>query len=437
MIWWPLSLPYQRPVQYSAPMKRARYAACGLLGLIAPLAVARGVSPYLPLNLDPSIEQQIERVLILGEKAVLTRPIATATVLDALPVACQKDVTVCNEVRRYLARYMRNAGVTEAIVEASTASGADKTIPNRYGLTTKSNWEAIARGYWQPADYALLSLGAVAYQGDLVPDGTMLSLGLDVVQLDIGYRAHWLSPFTDSAMLLSTHAPTMPSITLSNYRPLTRLGLHYEAFMASMSETHQIDFEGAPRTGRPRLSGLHVSIEPASGWSLGINRELQYGGAGRPGSISDLLRAFFSPSRYDNTNAQLTSDQQFGNQLASITSSMVFPGRVPFSLYMEYAGEDTSAGKNYLLGNSALSVGIRFPRLWRRFDLTIELSEWQNAWYVNGVYGDGLTNKGNVIGHWAGDERQFNSATGARSGMIRLGWDAPFGGTVDGRIRAL
>lgn len=418
-------------------MKRALYAACGLLGLIAPPAIARGVSPYLPLNIDPSIERQIEQVLILADKPILTRPIATATVLDALPTACQKDAVLCNEVRRYLARYMRNWSVTEAVVEVSASSGADKTVPNRYGLTTDSNWEAVARGYWQPTDYALVSLGAVAYQGEVVPDGTMVSLGFSRAQLDIGYRAHWLSPFTDSAMLLSTQAATMPSVTLSNYVPLTRWGFHYEAFMASMSSSDKIQFEGEPQSGRPRLAGIHLSMEPASGWSLGVNRILQYGGGGRPGSFSDLIHAFFSPSRYDNTNPNLTSDQQFGNQVASITSRFIFPGRVPFSVYFEYAGEDTSAGKNYLLGNSALSSGITFPRLWRRFDLTYEVSEWQNAWYVNGVYGDGLTNKGHVVGHWGGDERVFGDGVGARTHMLRVGWDATFGGLLEARVRTI
>jgi Capsule assembly protein Wzi len=418
-------------------MKRALYAACGLLGLIASPAIARGVSPYLPLNIDPSIERQIERVLLLADKPILTRPIAAATVLDALPAACQKDAVLCQDVRRYLARYMRTWSVTEGSIEGVVSSGANKTVPNRYGLTTDSSWEAVARGYWQPSDYALLSLGAVAYQGEVVPDGTMVSLGFDRAQLDIGYRAHWLSPMTDSAMLLSTQAATMPSVTLSNYVPLTRFGFHYEAFIASMSRSDRISFEGEEQSGRPRLAGVHLSIEPASGWSLGVNRELQYGGGGRPGSFNDLIRAFFSPARYDNTGPNLSSDQQFGNQVASITSRFIYPGRVPFSVYFEYAGEDTSAGKDYLLGNAALSAGITFPRLWQRFDLTYEVSEWQNAWYVNAVYGDGLTNKGHIIGHWGGDERVFNDSVGAQSHMLRVGWDATFGGLLEMRLRTL
>lgn len=400
-------------------------------------AFAVGVSPYLPLNLDPGIERQIERVLILADKPVLTRPIAAATLLDALPKACLSEPVLCQEVRRYLARYMRNWGITEARVEGSTSSGRENTIPNRYGLTTASDWQISAQGFYQPNDHALVSLGAVAYQGEVVPEGSMVSLGFDRAQLDIGYRAHWLSPMTDSSMLLSTEAATMPSVSLSNYVPLTRWGVHYEVFGALMSTSDAISYGGTLRSGHPRLAGIHLSMEPAAGWALGINRLLQYGGGGRPGSVKDLFKAFFSPSKYDNTNPNLTSDQQFGNQVASITSQFIFPGKTPFTVYFEYAGEDTSNGKNYLLGNAALSAGIHFPRLWRRFDVTYEVSEWQNAWYVNGVYGDGLTNKGHVIGHWAGDDRQFNDGVGGQSHMLNVGWEPAFGGLIELRLRTL
>lgn len=418
-------------------MMRVLRAALALL-IAVPLSVfARGVSPYLPINLDPTIERQIERVLILADKPVLKRPIAAATVLDALPAACKRDRQLCEEVRRYLSIYMRSWGVTEASVEAAATSGSDTAVPNRYGMTTDSSWAASARGYWQPSDHVLLNVGAVAYDNEVVPEGSFLSFGWDRAQLDLGYRAHWLSPLTDSSMLVSTQAATMPSVTISNYTPLTRWGITYEAFVASMSESHTIQFQGESQTGRPRLAGVHLSMEPASGWSLGVNRLLQYGGGGRPGTLSDLFRAFFNPSGYDNTNASLGNDQQFGNQVASVTSSFLFPGKVPFSVYFEYAGEDTSAGQNYLLGNASLSAGIHFPRLWDHFDLTYEVSEWQNGWYTNSVYGDGLTNKHHVIGHWGGDDRRFGNEIGAQSHMVRVGWEPAFGGLVDVKFRTL
>ena len=400
-------------------------------------AQARGVSPYLPVNLEPEVERQIEQVLTLAGKPFLTRPIAAAVVWDALPKACAQDAVLCRSVERYLKRYMNRAGISEASISGAASSGADHTLPNRHGLHNDSAWEAAARVYWQPFDHALLTLGGIAYEGETTPTGSLLSLGWDFAQLDAGFRDHWLSPFSDSAMLLSTEAPTMPSVTLSNYRPLTRLGIHYEAFVARMSESDDILFEGGVTSGHPQLAGLHLSIEPASGWSLGFNRIMQFGGGARGGnSFGDVLDAFFNPSQSDNV-ANSATDPQFGNQLASFTSRFVFPGAIPFSVYAEYAGEDTSRGRNYLLGNSALSFGIDFPLLWRRFDLTIEASEWQNGWYVHGLYGDGLTNDGRVLGHWGGDQRVFGDGVGARSAMARLGWRPVFGGSFALRGRVI
>src|SRR5207253_9699093 len=74
-------------------------------------AGARGVRPYLPLNLDPQIERQVERVLILADKPVMRRPIPAAVVLDALPRACEVDPALCERVRRVLANYMHVSGV--------------------------------------------------------------------------------------------------------------------------------------------------------------------------------------------------------------------------------------------------------------------------------------------------------------------------------------
>ena len=400
-------------------------------------AFSRGVSPYIPIGVDPEMDLLIQRVLMLADKPVLTRPLAAATVLDALQAACPRDPDTCEQVRHYLQRYMGTFGVTDASVEVAASSGANHSIPNRYGLTTDSPWEVAARAYYQPFDHALVSLGAVAYQGETNPTGSMLSVGFSRAQLDIGYREHWWSPLSDSAMLISTNAPTLPSVTLSTYEPLTRFGIQYEAFVALMDHSDSIEYGGQATSGRPRLAGAHLSMEPASGWAIGFSRLMQYGGGARPGSVSDLFQAFFNPSKYDNTNPDLTTDQEFGNQVASITSQILFPGPVPYSVYFEYAGEDTSAGKSYLLGNAALSAGIHFPRLWKRFDLTYEISEWQNDWYTHHLYGDGLTSDHHVIGNWAGDERMFGIGPGGRSQMLRVSWDATFGGRVETRFRTL
>ena len=410
-------------------------AAAGILLALHAAAGARGVTPYLPLNLEPEIEAQIERVLILADKPVMRRPIAAATVMDALPKACRVDQALCQRVGRYLARYTHTSDLTHASIEGAATHGADTTLPDRYGLHDRSAWDASIGGYLQPSDYLLVSIGAVAYDGREDYTGSMLSLGYSKAQLDIGYKPHWFSPLTDSSMLMSTEAPTMPSVSLSNYEPLTRLGLSYEIFEARMSKSDHILYQGTLASGYSRLGGIQLSMEPASGWSLGLNRLVQFGGGPRGGSATDLLRALFNPSKYQSPDPN--SRQNASNQEASVTSSLLFPGKVPFVVYAEYAGEDTSRGRSYLLGNSALSWGVHFPRLGKRFDLTLEASEWQNAWYVHTIWQDGMTNDGLVISNWFGDQRVFGDAVGGRSAMARLNWDAWFGGQVQLRYRTL
>src|SRR5882762_3132068 len=110
--------------------------AC-LLALIANAAMADGVSAYLPLNLEPEMERQIERVLILADEPILKRPFAVALVELALPKACEVDKPLCDKVKKYLERYSRDYGVTHASATGSARRGADVFLPNQYGLSSK------------------------------------------------------------------------------------------------------------------------------------------------------------------------------------------------------------------------------------------------------------------------------------------------------------
>lgn len=403
-------------------MSRYMLIACLLACAIDSTSWARGASPYLPLNLSPDMERKIERLLILAGKPVMSRPIAAATVLDALPAGCQFDRVLCEEVRSYLGIYTRSWGITAVKPELAVSSGdSGVAIPNRHGQPVDSPWRISASGYVQIGDHVIVSAGGVAYEGNATATGSMLSVGFDFAQLDIGFRDHWLSPLSDSSSLIGSEAPTMPSVTLSNYQPLTPLGISYEVFAAKMSHQDGIRFFDTTTSGSPRLAGLHLAMEPVNGFAVAINRESQYGGGARSSGneLSDFWDALL-----ENENRPDASgvSQESGNKVASLTSSIIFPGKVPFAVRAEYAGEDNAYAGNRLLGATNFSLGIDFPQLWTDFDLTYEVSEWQNSWYVHSVYPDGLTHRGLVIGHWFGDERQFGDAIGGWSQMLRAGW---------------
>jgi hypothetical protein len=400
------------------------------------------VSPYLPLNLDPEVEREVERVLILGDVPVMTRPIPAARVLEALPKACAIDPGLCGRVRRALKRYMGDSALQFASAQGAVTNGAKVVMPNQHGEATQSQYQVAFAGFVQPSDYALLSLGGVAYDGRQTPTGTVFSVGWNWAQLDLGWRDHWLSPFTDSAMLASTESPTMPGVTISNYDPFTRLGMQYELFLTRVSHHDNIQLpDGTVTEGYPKFLGTRFGIEPVnSGWSLSVNRIMFYGGGEAGGqSAADLLRAFVTPSAAQTTKS---GTPVLGKQQASLTSRFIYPGRIPFSLYFEYAGNDYSGGSRFSFSKTSLSVGIQFPRL-GPFDITDEVSEWQPTWYVKPPsstqtgYGDGITNYLLSTGHWFGDQRQFGDPVPGHSNMLRIGVEPVFSGRLELTLRTL
>lgn len=408
----------------------------GLLATCLSLSAhARGASPYLPLSLSPEVERQIEQVMLLAGRPVIKRPFAAAEVLDALPAACAADKVLCNSVRRYLDSYMNRLSLTHASLEAAATRDSGKTLANRHGMGAEDSWNASVQGLFQFSDYILIQGGGLGYPDETSAVGSWISMGFEYAQIDIGYRDHWWSPMTDSGMLITTHAPTMPGISISNYKPISRFGFSYELYAAEMSYRENFTYLGEPASGKPRIGGMLVAIEPAPGWSLSASRLLQYGGGPRPDSFGDFMDAFFNPVKYDNVADPTQS--QFGNQVAALATRFVFPARTPFAVYFEYAGEDGSRNEGWRLGNASLSAGIDIPRIWNQFDLTFEISDWQNGWYVNNIYADGTSNDGHVIGHWGGDDRTLGNAVGATSQSLRVGWIPGFGGRFDLRLRSL
>ena len=121
-------------------------------------------------------------MLILADQPVLRRPIAAAAVLDALPRACERDAALCADVRRYLTSLTRTTGMSYASVTAGFGSGADTPLPNRHGMSSQSDYEAAAGVYWQPGDHFLVTGGALAYEGETTPTGSVVSIGREYAQ---------------------------------------------------------------------------------------------------------------------------------------------------------------------------------------------------------------------------------------------------------------
>ena len=412
----------------------------GLALISLPSLAAKGLSPYLPLNISPEIESQIEKVMALTDAAALTKPYKASDVQTRLAKIKETHPILYQQVVSYLERYKKTAGRTHLSAEVAAGNNDTKTLPNQRNLKNDSSYRLSAAGFYQPNPYVIFNTQAIkAQSAGLTHTSTYLGVGYEYLQVELGYREHWFSPMQDSAMLVSTHAKPSPSITISNATPITDWNVRYEIFYSELEKVEGIRLGDELFPGKPRHAGLHLSFTPFDFWTIGFNRTLQFGGGKRKVSFSDVLKALFDPAGKDNVGDVDTDDPnyEFGNQQASITSKFNFHLGTPISLYMEYGGEDTLEEKNYKLGNQTYSVGVYLPVLTDNLSARYEYSDWASAWYVHHLYQQGYTNDGQVMGHWGAGERVFNHGTPASAHSVNVNWLLSGSQLIDANLRVI
>lgn len=379
-------------------------------------AVKTGVAPYLTEKLSPSIELEVERLASIAGIPNLTRPYNIATIFHYLDQIRVSHPGLYSRLSMALRPYERRFSITHASV-AANYSDQDLAWANHRGNDIDTLGFLSLRGQWQPSDWLGFYGGGYLtnYRDGGIPDDTRVSnasyvsMGVQWAQLDIGYRDFWLSPFQGGSQLLSTHAESMPSITLSNNLPFEFWGArwNYQSFLAEMGP-QDVLYQGEYTGGNnPLIAGLHLSVQPTPWWTIGATRLLQFSGGKRPRDLETMFRAFLDPRGSDNVGEDLSQDEQAGNQLAALSSKLSFDGRVPFTFSAELGGEDTNNNKDYQLGNTSVTAGLFFPYFFTEsMSFSFEYSDWQKAWYSNSVYSEGFTNEGYVLGTWAMQEQR-------------------------------
>jgi len=399
--------------------------------VILPALLAVNVSAYT--SIGDRRHHDLERLVALADVPAVKKPLSEELVASYLPRIAEMHPDL----------YARLAGgacaggkaaielqelTVEGVAHAEQPSGYHHPLPNERGRTANTAVAARVRALARWNGHAQISLDASLHRrGDderLDFANTYVSLGWPWLQADVGWRDHWLSPADDSAIALSTHAVSSPSITIANPLPLTRARISYEMVYSRLEETDRIWFAGAAHAGRPRLVAVHLSAAPWSWLVIGGNRIMQFGGGPRePVTVGDVLRAFFFPNRYDNIATGGDHDEEFGNQLGSLVFAANHRiGRMPVRIYWEIGADDTGSQRIVYFGNPLTTVGIFLPCLNRETSLRYEFSEGQNRWYEHVVYRDGFRNDDRIMGHWMyeANRERWRFETEARAHSLGL-----------------
>jgi len=383
-------------------------AALGIAGqaMAAPTA-------YLPLGKHPVLEHQIDRMFAISTGTPMAKPYRIYDVQIALRQIKQSNPDLHAQILSGIKPYMSRDAVTRVGVKLRADSGAEVKLANDRSNSSSEYAEVSFDGIWRGGEHSLMQLGAEyrVEQGKLVAYNSFYALGGDNLQLNLGYKEHWFSPFKTFAQVYSNNAQAPISVSLGLNAPLKNWwNFDFELFYSKLEHVEKgILYQGTLHSGTPKLAGTHLSIEPIDGWKIGVNRMMQFGGGPRKVSMKDVFKAYFDPAGNDNNGLTGSFDSELGDQWVTITSIFRTNWILPMEWYLETGGEDTREHKNYQFGNLVDSYGVFIPSLFEDIALRYEYTKMSKRWYVHHIYSKlGNTLNGFVLGHFVGDKRSFN-----------------------------
>ena len=160
----------------------------------------------------------------------------------------------------------------------------------------------------------------------------------------------------------------------------------YQAFAGQLQ-----DYDAVPDA---KLIGLRVTAQPLPYLELGASRAMQWGGEGRPESLSSLWDAFVG-----NKDNGGTGEPDPSNQIAGFDARLNLHPlvQVPMGIYAQYVGEDEAGGllakKMYLAGIDYSSSYNNMPfQLYTEWADTRTNGKVQGISYNHSLDTDGFTN---------------------------------------------
>lgn len=256
------------------------------------------------------------------------------------------------------------------------------------------------------------------------------ALGLGMVELSFGRQSLWWGQGRHGALVLTSNAAPLDMIRITNPSPLPvpLLGpLRFDLFWSRLEEERQIP--------KPYFAGLRLNFKPHPRFEIGAARTVIFGGEGQP---DVRTREFFTILSGKN----LTGGEDTSDQLAALDLRLSLPIFRGVDLYGEYGGEDEAGA---FISNRAWLAGLYLPEVTSsgRLSLRLEYADLAHIddnspmWYRHGIYLDGYTRKGRILGHHAGGgskdllvegEWRFSPRLSARGGVDfeERGSDQPF-----------
>ncbi|MBS0444688.1 MAG: hypothetical protein JSR59_01945 [Proteobacteria bacterium] len=290
---------------------------------------------------------------------------------------------------------------------------------HRGGTADGLHWRAGVG--WRDTDAHSLSL-----------DGSELAYGLGSSEVYLSVqRRHW-GPSWVGSLILDSAAPAIPSFGWRK-NAATPFESPWLSWLGPWTaDVFFGELSGHVQPEHPKLIGMRVQFMPLAGLEVGVSRAIEWGGSGRPESLSALWQALVG---HDNPVNAAGFKEEPGNQLGGFDLRYALrAGGIRYSIYAQGIGEDEANGMpTKYLGSAgidaAFDVSGNSVRLFVESANTIAggiaNQPYPGVAYRHHVYLQGYTEQGKSLAFPAGGDVTLTSLgmlvdAGALSGMLML-----------------
>ncbi|HEY4714591.1 MAG TPA: capsule assembly Wzi family protein [Aquirhabdus sp.] len=230
--------------------------------------------------------------------------------------------------------------------------------------------------------------------------------------LSVGQVSQWWGPGYDGSLIRSDAARPVTGLILqrADQSPFETRWLSWMGrWQYQLSAGQLAQYQSVPNA---KLLGARFTMSPTPYLELGASRVIQWGGEGRPQSLSSLFDAITGTR--DNF---LGTGHDPANQLGEFDFKLKLQPLVglPSSIYGQLTGEDESGGlpskHAYLLGLEGHSIWDNIGAVNWHLEGVNTFSEQniKNIMYRHGTYKDGYYQQGYPLGHALGGDGKMIS----------------------------
>ncbi|HEY9032251.1 MAG TPA: capsule assembly Wzi family protein [Kangiella sp.] len=368
--------------------------------------------PWLDTR-DVWLRADIEQLASEGviKAPITTWPLPWASIIQDLEDASQDDMEP-DMIPAFL-RVKRKAGIemgSRTQTSISLRAGNQNKLLRHFGDERREDAELTARASGLGKTFAwnieaTKALDPIDGEEERLDHSYIAAIAGNWI-ISAGAQERWYGPGWDTSLILSNNARPVPSISIQrNYSdPFETPWLSWigpwslNAFAGQLESDRFIP--------HAKLLGMSVTFKPFDSLEIGLRRTAQWGGEGRPESLSSLVDLTIGRTNCDQIEDgcdDRLAGNEAGNQLAGIDFNWRIPTESPLgSFYGQMVGEDEAgyapSRKFYQLGykNSFYSGDFAVLSYIEYSDTENEYSP--NLTYNHGIYQSGYRAEGRSIG---------------------------------------